>query len=153
MKIQLVEVHTPHVYHEIYINGVRVAMCDASKRCILTGEPTNYPALLEVKEGLINAGLSRLAFEEPDFRKSAGLPPRAWKVIDRVTTNPDYDRDGGDYTMYRTFYPCDGGYQVVFGTSSILPFNQATGSFNDEWYDQDDLQVVTELPEGAFPIW
>lgn len=152
MKIEFVEVRTPHVYYKIYINGVGVAMCCGSKRWILTGEPTNYPALLEAKDQLINAGLSRLAFDG-DFRKDAGLPPTAWKIIDRVTTNPDMARDGGDYTFLRTFYPCDGGYQIVYGTSSTLPFNQATGCFGDEDWDQDDLQVVTELPEGAFPIW
>lgn len=154
MKIEFVEVRTPHTYYKIYVNGVSVAMCDANKRGFLTGEPTNFAALLESKSELINAGLSRLAFED-DFREDAGLPPRAWKIIDRVTTNPDMDQDGGDYSFFRTFHPCDGGYQVVYGTSSDLPFNQATGCFGDgnEDWDQDDLQVVTELPEDAFPIW
>lgn len=152
MNIQFVEVHTPHVYYKIYINGVGVATCDANKREFLTGEPTNFAAIIEAKDQLISAGLSSLAFDA-SFRQDAGLPPRKWKIIDRYTTNADYDRDGGDYTMYRTFYPCDGGYQVVYGTSSDLPFNQATGCFGDEWYDESDLQVVETLPEGAFPIW
>lgn len=155
MKIEFVEVRTPHVYHHIYINGERIGTCDANKRGFLTGEPTNFAALLEGKYKLISAGLSSLAFKDAYFREDAGLPPRAWKIIDRVTTNPDMDQDGGDYSFFRTFHPCDGGYQVVYGTSSHLPFNQATGCFGDgnEDWDQDDLQVVETLPEGAFPIW
>jgi hypothetical protein len=151
MNIQFVEVRTPHVYHHIYINGVEIATCCANKRTILTGEPTNFPALLEAKDQLIKAGLSSLALTDSAFRQSAGLPFLAFKVIDRVTTNPDYDRDGGDYTMYRIFQPCDGGYQVVYGTSSCLEFDQATGRFGMDTYE--DPEVVTELPEGAFPIW
>lgn len=150
MNIQFVEVRTPHVYHHIYINGVKCATCDANKRGILTGEPTNYSALLEAKDQLITAGLSSLAFDA-SFRQDAGLPPRAWKVIDRVTTNPDYDRDGGDYTFYRIFQPCAGGYQVVYCTSSDLEFDQTTGIFGKGAYE--DPQVIGELPEGAFPIW
>ena len=153
MKIEFVEVRTPHVYHHIYINGEKVGVCCENKRGFLTGEHTNFAALLEGKSELISAGLSRLAFEDEYFREDAGLPPRAWKIIDRVTTNPDMDQDGGDYTFYRIFHPCDGGYQVVHGTSSTLPFNQATGCFDDEDWDESDLEVVTELPEDAFPIW
>ena len=142
---------TPHTYYKIYINGVGVATCDANKRGILTGEPTNYSALLEAKDQLITAGLSSLAFEDENFRQDAGLPPRAFKIIDRVTTNPDYDRDGGDYTFYRIFQPCAGGYQVVYCTSSDLEFDQTTGIFGKGAYE--DPQVIGELPEGAFPIW
>lgn len=150
MEIKFVEVRTPHTYYEIYINGVKCAMCDATKSEILTGEPVNFAALLESRAELINAGLSSLAFDA-SFRQDAGLPPKRWKIIDRETTNPDYDRDGGDYTFYRIFQPCAGGYQVVYCTSSDLEFDQTTGIFGKGAYE--DPQVIGELPEGAFPIW
>ena len=87
-----------------------------------------------------------------DLRKSLGMPPRYWVVVDREPDNPAHSSDGGDYGFWRRFKSFqNGSYSVSYHTTSSFSYCSDCGKFTD--HCECEPEVINELPAGATPIW
>lgn len=91
------------------------------------------------------------AFIEPSERAALGLPPRYWRAMDRESTNWNRSRNGGDYSFWRNFHPTPEGYEVSYRSSTDLDYCPSCGQFHEQCGAA--LEMVDQLPEGAYPVY
>jgi hypothetical protein len=106
-------------------------------------ENVNYSALLEIG-----------AYISSKQRQKLNLPPKYFRVWDRSCEKVELSSNGGDYSFWRNYYPCENGYELHYCTSSDISYCSICGNWHYEGDCRNEKhQIVKVLPENAYPIW